>query len=314
MNYINAQQIRQLISMRECIEVMKDLFILDQENDLINPLRTHMKIPNGAVMGMMPAYIKPYQAMGIKIICIYPQNKQKGLSSHSGIVHLFDAENGLLKLSLDADEVTALRTAGVSALMTDLLAIDKAQTLALIGSGTQAESHLEAILEIRPIKKVKIWSPTLANVETFIKKQKLKFNIEFESCKSPELAVHDADIICTLTAASEPLLENSWLKENVHINVVGASTPRARELSSEIILNADVYVDNFESACKESGDLLLSFGNPENILVQIKGDIHQALMNKNSIDKNRTTVFKSLGLGIEDVAIAHYCFEKKSKI
>ncbi len=310
MLYLNAQEIRATISMKESIRVMQNLFLLDQQSDLINPLRTKMNIPNGALMGMMPAYIKPYQVMGIKIICIFPKNKAQGLSSHCGIVHLFDAENGTLKISLDADEVTAMRTAAVSALMTDLLAIDKAEVLALVGSGTQAESHLEAILEIRPIKKVTVWSPTSTNVEAFIERQKKKYNLEFEGCANPKLAVQDADIVCTLTASSEPLLERAWLKAGVHINVVGASTPNARELSSEIILEADLYVDSYDAACIEAGDLILSLGSPENIMDKITGDIHETLINKSQIDKNRTSVFKSLGLGIEDVAFAHYCYEK----
>ncbi len=299
--------------MSECIAVMRDLFKLDPAKDLINPLRPKMILPNGGILGMMPAYIRPYGVMGIKVISVYLQNYEKGLSSHQGIIHLFDAENGVLLLSLDADEVTAIRTAAVSALMTDLLAVDEAETLCLIGTGTQAITHLEAIRLLRPIKRVQVWSKNPANVERFVQEQSAHHDIDIIACPSAEAAVREADIVCTLTSSSEPLVFNPWLKAGAHVNAVGASTPNYRELAPEVIFDSDVFVDNYESASNEAGDLILAVGDKTKVRPLIKGDIHEALTIPGLVDKSRKTLFKSLGLAIEDIAVAHYCWQKLLK-
>lgn len=313
MKYLDQQQIKDLLPMAKCIEVMRNLFSLDPEKDLINPLRPKMMLPNGGILGMMPAYIRPYGVMGIKVISVYLQNYEKGLSSHQGIIHLFDAENGVLLLSLDADEVTAIRTAAVSALMTDLLVEDRAETLCLIGTGTQAITHLEAIRLVRPIKRVKVWSKNPANVVRFVKEQSAHHDIELIACQSAEDAVREADIVCTLTSSSESLVFNHWLKAGIHINAVGASTPNYRELAPEVIFDSDVFVDNYESAGNEAGDLILAVGDKTKVRPLIKGDIHEILTKPELVDKSRKTLFKSLGLAIEDIAVAHYCWQKLLK-
>lgn len=313
MNYLNAHAIRALLSMSECVAVMRDLFLLNPEQDIINPLRPKMMLPNGGILGMMPAYIRPYNAMGIKVISVYLQNYQQGLSSHQGIVHLFDAENGMLKLSLDADEVTAIRTAAVSALMTDVLAMDNAETLCLIGTGTQAVTHLEAIALVRPLKRVKVWSPNPANVQKFVQNQSDHYPLEFEVCTSAEAAVRDADIVCTLTSSAQPVVFNDWLKAGVHLNAVGASTPNYREMATDVVFDSEIFVDNYESACNEAGDLILALGEKEKVRAAIKADIHEALTQPGLVDKHQKTLFKSLGLAIEDLAVAHFCFEKMAR-
>ena len=299
--------------MSECIAVMRDLFSLDPAKDLINPLRPKMILPNGGILGMMPAYIRPYGVMGIKVISVYLQNYEKGLSSHQGIIHLFDAENGMLLLSMDADEVTAIRTAAVSALMTDLLAVNEAETLCLIGTGTQAITHLEAISLVRPIKLVQVWSKNPANVARFVQEQSAHHDIDIIACPSAEVAVREADIVCTLTSSSEPLVFNPWLKAGVHVNAVGASTPNYQELAPEIVFDSDVFVDNYESAGNEAGDLILAVGDKSKVRPLIKADIHEVLNQPELADKSRKTLFKSLGLAIEDIAVAHYCWKKLLK-
>ncbi|MDX2067571.1 MAG: ornithine cyclodeaminase family protein [Haliscomenobacter sp.] len=312
MKYLDQQQIKDLLPMTDCIAVMRNLFSLDPEKDLINPLRPKMMLPNGGILGMMPASILPYGVMGIKIISVYLQNYEKGLSSHQGIIHLFDAENGMLLLSMDADEVTAIRTAAVSALMTDLLAENGAETLCLIGTGTQAITHLEAIRLVRPIKRVQVWSKNQANVVRFVQEQSAHHDVEILACSDAENAVRGADIVCTLTSSAEPLVFNPWLKPGVHINAVGASTPNYRELAPEIIFDADVFVDNYESAVNEAGDLILAVGGKTKVRPLIKGDIHAVLSQPGLVDKSHKTLFKSLGLAIEDIAVAHYCWQKIS--
>ncbi|WP_299159198.1 ornithine cyclodeaminase family protein [uncultured Tenacibaculum sp.] len=315
MIFRNNEQVSQLISMQECIGVMKSLFMLDTSVDIVNPLRSKMIVEKNKIFGMMPAYIRPYNVMGVKVLSVFSENYKKGLSSHQGILHLFETITGKLLMSLEADEVTAIRTAAVSALMTDLLAVNDSKKLCVLGSGKQAEKHLEAILLVRDIEEVFIWSRNRNNASKVIKKvSKENRSVSFQVVNSVKEAVKSADIICTVTASNTPILEQSWLKKGTHINAVGACTPNSRELKSAIILNADVFVDNYESAINESGDLLIP-AKENNIPVRdiIKANINEILHDTTIINKSKTTVFNSLGLGIEDLAVANFCYKKIKK-
>jgi ornithine cyclodeaminase/alanine dehydrogenase-like protein (mu-crystallin family) len=315
MTFFNEKQVEHLLPMHECIAAMRALFSLNLAEDTYNPLRNIHFLPNSTgMLGLMPAVIKPYGVLGIKVLTVFLDNYKKGLSSHQGIVNLFETETGQLLASFDADSITAIRTAAVSALMTDLLAVENAETLCLIGSGKQAEKHLEAILLVRPIKNVHVWSPNYDNVSTFVEKMvaqgAISKNVKIKAFHTAQEAVHEADIICTVTSASTPVIFNDWLKERVHINAVGASTKNKRELDPEIILNSDVYVDNYESAMNEAGDILLAAHAEKPVSQIIKADIHQVLRDKSLIDGHKKTVFKSLGIAIEDVASAWHCWNK----
>ena len=321
MIFFNEKQIEKLLPMQDCIAVMRNLFSLNLAEETFNPLRNVFHLPNSTgMLGLMPAVIKPYGVLGVKVLTVFLDNYKKGLSSHQGIVNLFETETGQLLASFDADSITAIRTAAVSALMTDLLAAENAKTLCLIGSGKQAEKHLEAIFLVRPIKKVNVWSPNYDNANAFVKKMSKTNmltvgnprNIEIKAFHTAQEAVHDADIICTVTSASHPVIFNDWLKERVHINAVGVSTKNKRELDDEIILNSDVYVDSYESAMSEAGDIILAANAERSVAQIIKADIHQVLMDKSIIDRSKKTVFKSLGLAIEDVAAAWHCWNKSN--
>ncbi len=312
MIFKNNEQVNELISMQECIEVMKTLFMLNTSTDIINPLRSKMIIEKNKIFGMMPAYIKPYNIMGIKVLSVFPENYKKGISSHQGILHLFETITGKLLLSIEADEVTAIRTAAVSALMTDLLAMNDSKKLCVLGSGKQAEKHIEAILLVRNIEEITIWSRNKSNASKLIEKvSKKNNNVSYQVVDSVKEAVKNSDVICTVTASNTPILEQSWLKKGTHINAVGACTPNSRELKSSIVLNADVFVDNYESAINESGDLLIP-AKENSIPVRdiIKASINEILYDATIINKSKTTVFNSLGLGIEDLAVANFCYKK----
>lgn len=314
MDFIDAKRVRELLPMTECIQVMRDLFSLNPETEVLNPLRTKMFLPNRGVLGMMPAALIPYKVSGIKIITVYPENYKKGLSSHQGIVHLFDSETGTLLVSLDGDEVTAIRTAAVSALATDLLAPEKASDLCLLGSGTQAASHLESMTAVRPIRNVTVWSNSRANAEKFIAAHADKYEVSFRCCDTVAEAVQTADIICAVTAATTPILKNEWLQGPVHINAVGVSLPGARELDTAIIYTSDVYIDNYVAAVQEAGDLILAAADRGESAVEkrIKADLHALVTGKIKPGNAPKTVFKSVGIGAEDVAVARYCYQKIS--
>ena len=206
----------------------------------------------------MPGYLKKSGVLGTKIITVFPDNHRHGLPSHQGVVLLFDSNNGALKAVVDGSEITAIRTAAVSAIATDQLARKDSEVLCLLGAGQQARTHLEAMLLVRPIKVVKVWSRNSENAKRFKDEMEQKFNVLIKVCDTAEEAACDADIICTVTSSKQPILKGVWVKEGAHINAVGACQPNDRELDSELVRKSMFYVDSIESATNESGRLSYS--------------------------------------------------------
>jgi ornithine cyclodeaminase/alanine dehydrogenase-like protein (mu-crystallin family) len=306
MLYLDGPRVHELLKMENCIRVMRELFRLPKE-EIDNPLRSLMMLPDRrGLLGMMPAHIPAWGVMGIKVLTVFPKNYLKGLSSHIGIVHLFSDQDGQLLLSVDADAVTAIRTAAVSAVMTECLSCEDSSVLALLGSGVQAHTHLEAICCVRKIKQVRVWSPNPESVKKFIKEASRQHDLEFLACATPEHAVEQADIICAATAASDPFLHLKGIQPHAHINAIGACTARQRELHAEVVRAAEVYVDDHVGASHEAGDILLALEEGEMYADVVRGDIHQVLTHPPAGARDRLTLFKSVGVAIEDLAVARH--------
>ncbi len=313
MRYFDQQQVHDHLSMKECIQVMQDLFRLPTEA-FLNPLRPIMRIPSlEAVVGMMPAYIAPYNVFGVKVLSIFHHNHAYGISSHQGVMLLFEAKHGVLIASFNADSLTAIRTAAVTAVSVDILAKANATTLALMGTGVQGVSHLEAMLAIRPIERVNVWSRTPANRVSFIEKQQEKYpNLIFKNCETAQEATQDVEIICTLTASPTPVVRKAWLQKGCHITAVGSSTPTARELDTELIKASKLFIDNEESTMNEAGNILIPIQEGAITKDHIKGTLHELITKKiaGRTNDDELTVFSSVGIGIEDVASANFILKK----
>ncbi|WP_282132548.1 ornithine cyclodeaminase family protein [Cellulophaga baltica] len=310
-------KIHELISMKECIEVMRALFKIASDENILNPLRSKMELPepSNGIMGLMPAYFKPYNIMGVKILSIFPDNHKKGLSSHQGIFHLFETETGQLLANFDAHTMTEMRTAAVSALVTDYTAIPNAESLGILGTGTQAYSHLQAILLVREIKTVFVYGRNKKNLNSFIEKVTNRYpNITFKECSSAQEAANASDIVCTVTGAKSPLISQKGLRSHVHINAVGAWDPKHRELASDIVLNSAIIVDNYHAAEQQKGELIIAANeietSPEDL---IEKSIYEVVSQDNSSYQNKPTVFASLGLAIEDLAFAYAVYTTFNK-
>ncbi|TKG88739.1 ornithine cyclodeaminase family protein [Puteibacter caeruleilacunae] len=314
MQFINKDQIQHTLSMKACTNEMRKLFMLNQETDIIVPLRNKMSIQDNNLLGMMPACIIPYQIMGIKVTSVFPDNYKKGISSHQGLIQLFNMSTGEPLACIDADEITAIRTAAVSAVATHQLAREDSSSLCLLGSGTQAKKHLEAILNIRDIKNVTVWSNVAENDKHFAITAANKYHLPITPCKSAKEAVQNADIICTTTSSAVPIIQNDWLKPSAHINAVGACFAGSRELSSDIIHNSKVIVDNYISATNEAGDIIIP-ANEKSIetMELIYSDLHDLLTNTPRDLQSEQTVFKSVGIATEDLAAAWFCYNNIHK-
>jgi ornithine cyclodeaminase len=253
--------------------------------------------------------------MGLKAISVFPGNHATDYDSHQGTVMLFETQNGRLLAMMDAGKITAIRTAAVSGVATRLLARDDAENLAILGSGVQAKTHLEAMQVARKIRRVRVWSRELSHAQKFADLESTDRNIPIKAADTVAEAVRGADIICTVTSTTEPILQGAMISPGTHINAVGSSVPFARELDTAAVVKSKLFVDRRESVLNEAGDFL--FPKKEGAIddVHILAEIGDILLDKiKGRESNKDiTLFKSLGLAVEDVAAAHFIYQKLLK-
>jgi len=302
---LSHDDVRRLLPMDECIELMEAALSDLARGRAWQPLRFVIRPPEEqTLIGLMPAHrSEPQRAYGLKAICIFPENPARGLDAHQGGVLLCDGETGQLRALLDASAVTAVRTAAVSAVATRALAREDAKELAILGAGVQARSHLEALPYVRQFDKVRIWSRTPEHAQAVAVESPLA-----EVAESAEAAVHGADVVVTATSSREPVLERSWLAPGAHVNAVGSSIPTARELDDETMREAALFCDARESLVNEAGDYLLAGLGPDDIRAELGEVLTGSAEGRR--DAKELTVFKSLGLGVEDLAAAEHVYER----
>ena len=314
---LNEAEVQRLLPMSECIDVMEQAFSALARGEMAQPLRTTFRPPSvKGVMAMMPAFRGGATPLfALKAICVFPGNAAIGKDAHQGAVILFDGTTGEMRAIADASAITAVRTAAVSGLATRVLANPDASTLAIIGAGVQARTHLAAIACVRALKRVRIAATRKDNAERFAREMQSHVDVEIEPCETAEAAVRDADIIVTATTSREPVISREWLGPGTHINAIGTFSPKARELDSETMASSSLFVDRRESALNEAGDYLIAAAEgaigPETILAELGDLLIGKHPGRTSVDE--ITVFKSLGLAIEDLAAAEYCYRRATQ-
>lgn len=307
---LDASAVEALLPVSACIGVMRAALTALARKEAASPLRTVMRMADGAIAAM-PAY-DGVSAVGAKIVTVFPRNASTGLPTHLGLVLLLDATNGVPLAIIDATSITAIRTAAVSAVATDALAREDAQVCAIIGTGVQATVHVAAMLAVRPIRSIRIVSRDLARAERLSVDLAARFTCEFESAETVERAVRGADIACTVTNSATPVLRGEWLSAGTHINAVGASLSDARELDAAAVAKSRLYCDSRVSMLAESGDFLLARAEGAIDDSHIVGELGDVLLGIAPARRNadEITLFKSLGLGIEDIAAARYVYDR----
>ena len=300
--------------MRDCIELMADALAALARDEIFQPLRTIIRPPQArGLLGLMSAYrTGEHGAFGLKAITVFPENPAQGKDAHQGAVMMFSRETGELLALMNASEITAIRTAAVSAVATRLLAREDAETLAIVGAGVQARTHLSALALVRPIKDARVVARNFEHAVELVREMQPKFPFPIEPVRTNEEAIRDADLIVTATSSLEPVINKDWISAGAHINAIGTHSPNSREIDSGTMGAARIFVDRRESALNESGDYLLAAKEgvvtPENIL----GEIGELLIGSKPgrTSPIEITLFKSLGLAIEDVACADYLYKK----
>jgi len=288
---LEESTVGRLLSMEEVIPAMERALADFSSGTVVQPVRTMIPVAeHQGFLGLMPAYTG--SALGAKLVAFYPRNTS--VPTHHATILLFEPETGEPLVTMDGRLITEVRTAAVSAVATNHLARAAASVLAIIGSGVQARSHLEALRLVREFREVRVWSPRRA--AAFAEEHGV------DAAASAEEAVRGADVVVTATTSPTPVLSGEWLSPGAHINAVGAPRPDWRELDDEVLRHAKVYVDSREAAMKESGDVIAA----REVLAEIGEVISGAEQGRRSAEE--VTLFKSLGLAVEDVATAELVY------
>ena len=290
MNYLDETKVRRLLRIEELIAAMRQVLAEFSAGKWKQPLRGVLG-QHGGFFGVMPA---SGSAMGIKMVTFYPNNAGTELPTHMAVIALFDPKTGEPLALMDGRYITEMRTAAVSAVATDALASKDAKVLTLLGAGVQAHAHLEVLPHVRQFEEVRIWNHYPEKARAFAEKHGLKA-MELEE------AVRGADVVVTATSAREPILKGEWLKPGAHVNAVGASRPDWRELDDDAMRNV-VIVDSYEGARNEAGDVILSGATPF-------AELGEILNGTKRVEPGATTIFKSLGMAVEDVAAAKLVYD-----
>jgi ornithine cyclodeaminase/alanine dehydrogenase-like protein (mu-crystallin family) len=287
--FLDEDQVRRHLRMSELIPAMEKALIEFSAGKVTQPVRSVINVdPPGGFLGLMPAHTA--DGLGLKAVTFYPSNAERGIPTHMATIFLVDPETGTPLAIMDGRLITEMRTAAVSAAATKLLASPDAKILAILGSGVQARSHVEALRCVRKFQEIRVWSPTAERAQ--------RFATETGATEmSAEEAVRGADVIVTATNSTTPVLKGAWLKHGCHVNAIGACRPDWRELDDAAMKGGVVFVDSREGAMKESGDVILSRAD-------VYAELGEALAGKLPARANETTIFKSLGMAVEDIAAA----------
>ncbi|GMR12220.1 MAG: ornithine cyclodeaminase [Gemmatimonadota bacterium] len=309
---LTQSEVRRLLPMDACIELVAEALATLGRGDAINPLRSGIRVPDMGILGMMPGYLGSPGALGLKVVAVFPGNHGTEYDSHQGVVVLFETDHGLPVAVMDASEITAMRTAAASAVATRLLARKGAHDLAIIGSGVQARTHLEAMMAVRNVRRVRVFSRNEERRTGFAERESARRGVRVEAVASAQEAVEGADLICTTTSAREPVLMGDWIAPGTHVNAVGSSIRATRELDTAAVVKSRLFVDRRESTINEAGDFL--FAKEEGAIDDghILGEIGELLLGQATgrATAGEITLFKSLGLAVEDLASAHYVLER----
>jgi ornithine cyclodeaminase/alanine dehydrogenase-like protein (mu-crystallin family) len=308
---LSHQDVAAALPPRACAEAMAAVLTAQARGETYHPLRSVMRAPGAAgLMGLMPSWrgARPDggAVFALKAICIIPGNPARGLDAHQGTVTLFDGETGQPTAILDASAVTEIRTAAVTAVATGLLARTDARTLAVLGAGVQGRAHLEALATVRGFEEVRIYAPTQAHAQALAEQPGLP-GAQVSAVATAEDAVRGADVVVAATNSREPVLAHAWLKPGAHVNAVGASTPNAREIDTATVAASALFCDSRESLRNEAGEFQLAvregaIPGDEHVRAEL-GEVLAGIAPGRQ-DDGELTLFRSLGIGVEDLAAA----------
>jgi alanine dehydrogenase len=310
--WLSEADVRAVVSMADLIDVMEAAITAFSAGRVKQPVRTVLETPGG-FYGTMPAYMESPAAMGAKLVTVYHDNARKGLPSHLATIILLDPATGALLATMDGRFITEARTAAVSAVAARYLALSDAHKLAIIGSGVQARSHLEALSLVRKLSDIRCWSPTVAHARKFVGDSR---GVPLRHVESAQAAVEGADIIVLVTASPTPVISDAWVKPGACVISVGACRPNQREMDPALVARARVIVDSRAAALQESGDIVMGIQEGRFGKDHIAAELGEVAANPSlgRTANDEIIVFKSLGMAVEDVAAADLAYRRASEM
>ncbi len=310
---LSSDDVLNLLKISDAIEVVSAAMVEVSNGHATMPLRSIMPLGDGNFMGMMPGAMREPNCFGIKLVSLFPENPKSGFSSHQGAVILFEAKYGAAIAMMNADLLTAIRTAAASGVATRLLAREDSSKLTIIGTGEQAQHHLDAMIAVRPITDVVIAGRNLEKAQRFVESAQQKYSeIFFSATTDFEASVQSADIICTVTATDDPILFGAWVKPGTHLNVVGSSIPSKREIDSELLIRSRLFVDYRTSTLAQAGEVIIAMEKGEIDADHIVAEIGEVISasTPGRLSSDEITLYRSLGVVAQDLATASFIVEQ----
>ena len=302
--------------MGDLIAAMESALAKFSAREVLQPVRSVLTVgPTKAYFGLMPAYIPAPASLGAKLVTVFGENHKKQLPSHLATILLLDPETGALVAMMDGRYITEARTAAVSAVSTRFLSRPDASTLAIIGSGVQARSHFEAYQHVRQLKEVRIWSPRPQSRRQFVDDMSATSSIQIIDAESAEAAVRGADLIVLVTSSPTPVIDDAWVSEGAHVVGVGACRPNQQEMPPPLVTRARLFVDSRDAAVVESGDVVMNVNAGLFDASHIRGELGELVLGRvdGRTSSKDITIFKSLGMAVEDVVAADLVFRRAAE-
>jgi len=305
---ISEAEVGQALTVQKSIELARQAYVKRARKLVLDPLRTWFTIPGGASFYFMPAHVFGLRTVSVKVVSVKPGNGVRSLPSVSATVYVFDSKTGSALARIAGNNLTAFRTAASSALATDVLALREVNTLGIIGTGKQAQAHIPAILEVRKVSRVNVYSRSQAHRRAFVRSVSKNSNVPIESVTSAEEVAGKSDVLVLASSSRVPLFKGSSVSPGTHVNAIGASLPRSREMDTTLVKISVLVVDSLEQAVATYGDIVIPLKEKAITRSHIRAELGQLLLNPGIIrrEKNDITVFKAGGLGVLDAVFADY--------
>lgn len=316
MRVLSNDDVAKFLDMKTAIEVVDDAMIKVSQGKATLPLRPIMPVKGGNYFGLMPGAIEEPGCFGVKLVSLYPNNPKHGFSSHQGAMVLFEEEFGAAVAIMNSDLLTAVRTAAASGVATRALARADSRVLTIIGNGEQAEHHLDAMMAVRNIAELRVTARSQEKADTFCALARDRYpELAASGGTDIQALVSGADIVCTTTAADDPLLFGDWIGPGTHLNVIGSSIPSKREIDEDLVLKSSIFVDYRVSTFAQAGEIIAAIEAGKITEAFIKAEIGEVLAG--GIGGRQTddeiTLYRSLGIAAQDLACAHYILQQADK-
>ena len=314
MRFIDREEVAKRLTYEQCIPIVRDAMVAFSRGETKQLLRSIIPLSNGRLFGVMPGAMGAHAPFGAKLISVFPENFSRGIQSHQGLVILFDPETGAPVCVVHAGEITAIRTAAASAVATDVLARRDARRLALLGYGEQAATHARAIGKVRDLESIVVWGRSPERARVFAERMGAELRLPVGTAAEVKDAVVEADIVCTVTSAAEPILKGKWVRPGTHLNLVGSSYAGPAEVDSDLVVRSRFFVDSREGVLNQGAEFLRAKAagliGDDHIVAEIGQVLAGEIEGRRSAEE--ITVYKSLGHVVQDLASAWALYQTDS--